>query len=64
MLGCASVKVSKIFTFSVADIPICYFPADCLEEHPAGAISLVSSKANYCAEGEENFIAGIKLFWF
>ncbi|MEK7062384.1 MAG: hypothetical protein AAB940_01495 [Patescibacteria group bacterium] len=37
---------------------------NCFEEHPAGAISLVSAKRNYRAEGEENFAAGAKLFCF
>jgi len=44
---------------------MCYFPADCIEEHPAGALGLVSDNSrSQRAEGEEIFVAGTKIFWF
>ncbi|MBZ1348716.1 MAG: hypothetical protein KY053_00540 [Candidatus Liptonbacteria bacterium] len=43
---------------------ILYSRTGCLEEHPAGALGLVSLQATQRAEGEEIFAAGAKIFWF
>jgi len=37
---------------------------DCLEEYPAGVLSLVPLKADQRTEGKEIFAAGAKIFWF